>query len=390
VASAETLTALTVKATSTVDLTKNGTAAVTFTGLVTTVESVNISPKSVDVAKSGTQQFAATVTGSNNPAQTVTWSIVETNKHSGTTINSTGKLTVAAAETLTTLTVKATSIVDPTKSGTAAVTIIPMNNGSIVWKWGVNGTVLYEFTSGGKIIFSGNDDGFTYTVSGDEIEIKYSGTIINTPSYSISGNTLTISNSLSIPTNGTYIGKGPSNYDNPTSVTVSPTTVSVPRGWVQTFSTTVEGPNDPAQTVTWSIVEANKNPGTTIDASGMLTVAAAETLTKLTVKATSTVDSTISGTAAVTVTSAQTATLVGKWGKSGKVLYEFTSSGSILITGSSSFNYTISGTASSGTITTTLLGATTGTIQYSISGNVLTLSNSGGKPGLAEGTYFKL
>ena len=86
-----------------------------------TVTSVTISPATANVAKGTTQKFTATVTGTNNPAQTVTWSIVQTN--SGTTINSSGLLKVAAAESLTSLTVKATSTVDKSKSGTAAVTV---------------------------------------------------------------------------------------------------------------------------------------------------------------------------------------------------------------------------------------------------------------------------
>jgi endo-1,4-beta-xylanase len=90
---------------------------------VTTVTSVTVSPATASVAKGATKTFTATVAGTNNPAQTVTWSIVQTGKNSGTTINSSGLLTVAAAETLTSLTVKATSTADNTKSGTAAVTI---------------------------------------------------------------------------------------------------------------------------------------------------------------------------------------------------------------------------------------------------------------------------
>ena len=86
-----------------------------------TVTSVTVSPATASVEKGATQKFTATVTGTNNPAQTVTWSIDKTN--SGTTINSSGLLKVAAAESLTSLTVKATSTVDKSKSGTAAVTV---------------------------------------------------------------------------------------------------------------------------------------------------------------------------------------------------------------------------------------------------------------------------
>jgi len=73
------------------------------------------------VAKNGTQTFTVAVSGTNNPAQTVIWSVE--GGVSGTTITTAGVLTVASNETATTLTVRATSAVDNTKSGTATVTV---------------------------------------------------------------------------------------------------------------------------------------------------------------------------------------------------------------------------------------------------------------------------
>jgi len=88
-----------------------------------TVTNVEVTPASPSVAKGATQQFSATVTGDNKPAQTVTWSIVETNKHASTAISGAGLLTVAAGESLAKLTVRAVSTVDATKNGTASVTV---------------------------------------------------------------------------------------------------------------------------------------------------------------------------------------------------------------------------------------------------------------------------
>jgi len=88
-----------------------------------------------------------------------------------------------------------------------------------------------------------------------------------------------------------------------TSVTVSPPTGSVTKGANRYFYAKVERTDDdPDQSVTWSIDEAGKDPGTTIAADGLITVAAAEPLVSLTVRATSTVDTTKSGTATVKVT----------------------------------------------------------------------------------------
>jgi len=125
VASAETLAELTVKATSTEDTTKSGTITVYIfnVGQIPTVATVVVSPNAIDVEKGGYQDFTVQVNGTNNPPQDVTWSIVETGKHAGTTISADGRLTVAVFETLAELTVKATSTIDISKSGTAAVTL---------------------------------------------------------------------------------------------------------------------------------------------------------------------------------------------------------------------------------------------------------------------------
>ena len=86
-----------------------------------TVSSVTVSPATVTVKKGDTQQFTASVKGTNDPAQTVTWTL-EGDHHNATTISG-GLLTLSAEETAQTLTVKAASTVDESKSGTATVTV---------------------------------------------------------------------------------------------------------------------------------------------------------------------------------------------------------------------------------------------------------------------------
>jgi formylglycine-generating enzyme required for sulfatase activity len=87
-----------------------------------TVSGVTVSPASESVAKGGSQTFTATVEGTNNPSQEVSWT-VEGSSSIGTTISSSGALTVASNETATPLTVRATSKLDTGKSGTANVII---------------------------------------------------------------------------------------------------------------------------------------------------------------------------------------------------------------------------------------------------------------------------
>lgn len=101
---------------------------VIFEPITATVSSVTVSPDNASVQKGAAQQFNATVIGTNNPAQTVTWSVYG-NISNGTSINSSGVLTTASNETAGTLTVKATSTVDTGKSGTATVTVKASGSG---------------------------------------------------------------------------------------------------------------------------------------------------------------------------------------------------------------------------------------------------------------------
>jgi len=98
----------------------------TFIGCIepepTTVTGVVVSPATPGVIKGGTVQFSAAVSGTNNPAQTVTWSIV-TDKAAGTNIDAAGLLTVAANEDAATITVRATSTVDTSKYGQAVAAV---------------------------------------------------------------------------------------------------------------------------------------------------------------------------------------------------------------------------------------------------------------------------
>ena len=87
---------------------------------VPTVTEVTVTPPAAMVTKGDEQQFTATVTGENNPAQTVTWTVRGGKEGTGITD---GLLTVAADETAETLTVVATSTLDQTKSGEATVTV---------------------------------------------------------------------------------------------------------------------------------------------------------------------------------------------------------------------------------------------------------------------------
>jgi hypothetical protein len=87
-----------------------------------TVTGVTVSPLTIDVQQGTAQLFSATVSGSNSPARTVTWSVA--GGTGSTNINASGLLTVDAAQTSgSALTVRATSTVDTGKYGEAVVTV---------------------------------------------------------------------------------------------------------------------------------------------------------------------------------------------------------------------------------------------------------------------------
>ncbi|GHV16582.1 hypothetical protein FACS189425_01150 [Clostridia bacterium] len=98
------------------------TITANFEAIPATVTAVTVNPSSVTVEKGTSYQFGATVTGTNNPEQTVTWSV---NSADGSTIAADGTLNVAAGETAETLTVTANSTVAgyTSVSGTATVTV---------------------------------------------------------------------------------------------------------------------------------------------------------------------------------------------------------------------------------------------------------------------------
>ena len=130
VSASEPANTIKIRATSNYDNTKYGTATVNVTGAL--VASVVVSPTNVNVAVGNTQQFTASVSGTGNPSQSVTWR-VENQNSSSTSINSSGRLTVASNETANTLIVTATSTIDSNKMGTATVTVSTVGG-----TWNVN------------------------------------------------------------------------------------------------------------------------------------------------------------------------------------------------------------------------------------------------------------
>ncbi|WP_329381211.1 glucosaminidase domain-containing protein [Anaerofustis sp. HA2171] len=103
-------------------VTKNVTQKITVKDPVT-VSKVAINPTTIDLEQGSSKTFGVSVTGTGSPAQTVKWSI-SGQKSSDTKISSTGLLKIASDETAKTITVKAVSTLDSTKSATATVNVV--------------------------------------------------------------------------------------------------------------------------------------------------------------------------------------------------------------------------------------------------------------------------
>nr|AGS51886.1 glycoside hydrolase family 5 [uncultured bacterium contig00133] len=114
-----------------------------------TVVKVAIVPAGISIIKGESWAFIAQVVGAGDPAKTVTWSIEQDNTASGTSIDSEGRLTVAADESLENITIKAVSTVDKTKSASASVTII--TNPAFTEKQPFNDITASQLVAGIKI-----------------------------------------------------------------------------------------------------------------------------------------------------------------------------------------------------------------------------------------------
>ncbi|MEV0157897.1 alpha/beta hydrolase-fold protein [Micromonospora sp. NPDC050686] len=99
------------------------------------VDSVSVTPETENLTQgwNWVKQFTAQVSTNEGVSGAVTWS-VEGAASAATTISADGRLSVAADETASSLTVVATSVVDPTKSGSAEVTLTPPGTTGVVVK----------------------------------------------------------------------------------------------------------------------------------------------------------------------------------------------------------------------------------------------------------------
>jgi len=304
----ETATALTVRATSTTDRSKSGTTTVTFPQPAPTVINITIIPTNTPIVKGQTRQFTATVIGTNNPPQAVTWEL-SGGAERGTVISSSGLLQVAVNETATALTVRAISTLDTQKSGTATVAVI--SDTPSVTSVSVTPEIA-TVTLGSPLQFVATVNGqnnpsqaVTWTVLGGSSNatgITPSGILL--VAVNETATALTVQATSTADTSK----RGSATVNNTrapvtaavTNITISPTATSIVKGSTQQFSATVTGTNNPSQSVTWRLIGA-VDSGTSLNSTGLLRVANNEEATTILIIASSVADPTKSETATVTV-----------------------------------------------------------------------------------------
>jgi hypothetical protein len=277
------------------------------------VGSVILSSAATWAVVGGTLKLSAFVAGQ-APNQGLTYSVGSRSDGTGavaagTRIDANGTLTVAAAETASSLYVRAVSNSDATKFDIKEIKIVTVTSVTVSAEGGTARVVR-----GGSLRFSAAvagtnnpDDAVTWKVSSNA-----AGTGAVTAGTVIAANgTLTVAAAEAAATlyviatsaiDSTKSGSIAVTIPTVTVVTVNPVNPQIKRGEGVTFTARVQGTGNPGQEVTWKLDGVGGNPSaTTITANGMLIVSPAETLSQLIVTANSADDPMKFGTTMITI-----------------------------------------------------------------------------------------
>jgi len=268
---------ITLTATSAADSTKSATAMVALQPIALT-----LGPSSVSVGAGASAAFDAAVTGASNPA--VSWSL---NPALGTIMNGiyTAPANVSSQQTVT---VTAASVMDPTKTASASISLTPLT---------------MSLSPASANLTGGQTAAFTFTITGiAKAPVTWTlnpqvGSIANgvyqAPAVIASAQSVTVTATSMADTSRTATALV---WLTPVGVTVGPAAMSLGAGASANFSAAVTGTSNAG--VTWSL-----NPAVGTIANGVYTAPASiSSQQTVTVTATSVVDSTKSATATVTLT----------------------------------------------------------------------------------------
>jgi Fe-S cluster assembly iron-binding protein IscA len=243
---------ITLTATANADSTKSDTAKITIIPPV----AVSVAPKTATLVTGAQHQFTATVTGTSNTL--VKWSLSGT----GCSGSACGTITSAGLYTAPTavpnpalITVTATSVADPSKSGSAVVDIVP--------------PVQVNISPKSATVLTGNHQQFTATVTGNantSVTWKLAGTGCSGAACGTITSTGLYTAPAAVPQPPQVFVTATSSADSsksgtatvtivpPVAVSVSPTTAQVATGGHQQFTATVTGTANTG--VVWSLAGA--------------------------------------------------------------------------------------------------------------------------------------
>ena len=227
--------------------------------------SIQLNQTTATLAPGGTQQFTATVSGSDNTA--VTWTVDKVAGGNSTvgTITSTGLYT--APQSSGTHVVTATAVVDTTKSASATVTV----KGTLAIN-PATATVVAGATQPFQAILNGTvTSGATWTVDGVSGGNSSVGIITGAGVYTAPSQAGTHTISASVGTGSSNSATAPVIVF---SFAITPTNATIAEGGTQQFTATIQGLSNTG--VTWSVdnvVGGNATTGT-ISATGLYTAPA--------------------------------------------------------------------------------------------------------------------
>ncbi|WP_409345211.1 Ig-like domain-containing protein [Paenibacillus sp. MBLB4367] len=293
----------TIKATSTVDTGKTGTATITVTA-APAINSVSVIPSTASVVQGGSKQLTASVDAVGGAATTVTWSSSDTGNK--VTVSSTGNVTIAADATPGDYTITATSTVDTGKAGTAtitvtaapainSVTVIP-STASVVQGGSKQLTASVDAVGGAAatVTWSSSD-------AGNKVTVSSTGNVTVAADATPGDYTITASSTADSGKKGTAtitVTAAPAIN----SVSVIPNSASIMQGGSKQLTASVDAVGGASTSVTWSSSDAGNK--VTVSSAGNVTVAADATPGDYTITATSTADTGKKGTATISVTAA--------------------------------------------------------------------------------------
>jgi hypothetical protein len=281
------------------DPTKSGSASVTVT---LAVPGVTVTPATASISTIQTQQFTATVVNITNTA--VTWRVDGVQGGNATVgrISAAGLYTPSPTTTAGPHSITATSVADPTRSGSATVTVTLIGVTVTPATASISRIQTQAFTA---TVVNSTNPAVTWKVDGVQGGNATVGTISAAGLYTPSPTTTAVTHSITATSvaDPTRSGSASVTVTLPppvaVAVTVTPATASISTIQKQQFTATVVNSTNPA--VTWKVDDVQGGNATvgTISAAGLYTPSPLEATHSVT--ATSVADPTKSASASVTV-----------------------------------------------------------------------------------------